>query len=129
MPDVGVGGRAVWVGIEVGGGEVEEGGGGLVEVGDGIGVLLAGAMGEVDGGVVGGDVHVIVGEGAVVQVAPAVPIAVVVGEGLMVDVPGVADGVVEPGGVGDAVPVAAVCDALALDSSGWKGVGDGAGEE
>ncbi len=45
MPEVGVGGRAVWVGIEVGGGDVDEGGGdGLVDVGGGIGVLLAVAL-------------------------------------------------------------------------------------
>ena len=37
MPDVGEGGRAVWVGIVVGGEEVDEGGGGgLVEVGGGM---------------------------------------------------------------------------------------------
>lgn len=42
IPEVGVGGRAVWVGCEVDGGDVDEGGGdGLVEVGGGIGVLLA----------------------------------------------------------------------------------------
>ena len=45
MPEVGVGGRAVWVGDEVGGGDVEEGGGGgLVEVDGGTGVLLAVAL-------------------------------------------------------------------------------------
>ena len=44
MPEVGVGGRAVWVGIEVGGGDVDEGGGGLMDVGGGIGVLLAVAL-------------------------------------------------------------------------------------
>jgi hypothetical protein len=45
MPEVGVGGRAVWVGIEVGGGAVDEGcGGGLVDVGGGTGVLLAGTI-------------------------------------------------------------------------------------
>jgi hypothetical protein len=37
MLEVGVGGRAVWVGIEVGGG-------GLVNVGGGTGVLLAGTI-------------------------------------------------------------------------------------
>jgi hypothetical protein len=126
MPDVGVGGRAVWVGGEVGGGEVDEGGGGLVEVDGGTGVLLAVAIRDVGGGVVGGDVRVIVGEGVFVQVAPAVPIAVVVGEGLTVEVPGVTEGVVEPVGVGDAVTVSAGCDASEVDSAGWKGVGDGA---
>jgi hypothetical protein len=44
MPEVGVGGRAVWVGIEVGGGDVDEGGGGLMDVGGGIGVLLEVAL-------------------------------------------------------------------------------------
>ena len=44
MPEVGVGGRAAWVGIEVRGGDVDEGGGGLVDVGGGIGVLLAVAL-------------------------------------------------------------------------------------
>lgn len=45
MPEVGVGGRAVWGGGEVGGGDVDEGGGGgLVEVGGGTGVLLAVAI-------------------------------------------------------------------------------------
>jgi len=44
MLEVGVGGRAVWVGGDVGGGDVDEGGGGLVEVGGGIGVLLAVAI-------------------------------------------------------------------------------------
>jgi hypothetical protein len=68
---------------------------------------------------------VIVGEGVVVRVAPAVPTAVVVGEGLAVDVPGVAEGVVEPVGVGDAVAVSAGCDASVVDSAGWKGVGNG----
>ncbi len=129
MPDVGVGGRAVWAGVEVGGGEVDEGDGGwLVDVGGGTGVLLAVAICEVGGGVVGRDVHVIVGDGVVVQVASAVPIAVVVGEGLAVDVPGVPGGVVEQVGVGDAVAVPAGGDAMAVDSAGWKGVGDGACE-
>jgi len=129
MPEVGVGGRAVWVGVEVGGGEVDEGGGGwLVDVGGGTGVLLAVAICEVGGGVVGGDVHVIVGDGVVVQVAPVVPIVVVVGEGLAVDVPGVPDGVVEPVGAGDTVAVSAGSDASVVDSAGWKGVGDGASE-
>ncbi|MBE9479050.1 MAG: hypothetical protein IMY80_03710 [Chloroflexi bacterium] len=67
----------------------------------------------------------IVGEGVFVRVAPAVPIAVVVGEGLAVEVPGVAEGVVEPVGVGDAVAVSAGCDARVVDSAGWKGVGEG----
>lgn len=45
MPEVGVGGRAVWVGCEVGGGDVDEGGGDrLVDVGGGTGVLLAVAL-------------------------------------------------------------------------------------
>ena len=45
MPEVGVGGRAVWVGGEVGGEDVDEGGGdGLVDVGGGTGVLLAVAL-------------------------------------------------------------------------------------
>ena len=126
IPEVGVGGRAVWVGVEVGGGDVEEGDdGGLVEVGGGTGVLLAMENCEVGGGVVGGDVQVIVGEGVVVRVAPAVPITVVVGEGLAVEVPGVTEGVVEPVGVGDAVTVSAGCNASEVDSAGWKGVGDG----
>lgn len=121
MPEVGVGGRAVWVGIEVGGGAVDEGGGGgLVDVGGGIGVLLAVALRDV-----GGDVRVIVGEGVAVQVALVVPIAVVVGEGLAVEVPGVTEGVIEPVGVGDAVTVSAGCDASVVDSAGWKGVGNG----
>ncbi len=125
MPEVGVGGRAVWVGVE-GGGDVDEGGGGgLVDVGGGTGVLLAMGIGEVGGGVVGGDVHVIVGEGVMVWVALVVPIAVVVGEGLAVDVPGVTEGVIEPVGVGDAVTVSAGCDAKVVDSAGWKGVGEG----
>jgi len=64
----------------------------------------------------------------VVQVAPAVPIAVVVCEGLAVDVPGVPGGVVEQVGVGDAVAVPAGGDAMAVDSAGRKGVGDGACE-
>jgi hypothetical protein len=129
MPDVGVGGRSVWVGIEVGGEEVDEGGsGGLVDVDSGAGVLLAVAIGEVAGGVVGADVHMVVGDGVVVRVAPAVPIAVVASVGLAVDVPGVPDGVVESMGVEDAVIVSAGCDARAVDSAGWKGVGDGAGE-
>jgi hypothetical protein len=68
---------------------------------------------------------VIVGEGVFVQVGPAVPIAVVVGEGLAVEVPGVTKGVVEPVGVGDAVTVSAGCDASEVDSAGWKGVGEG----
>lgn len=67
----------------------------------------------------------IVGEGVVVRVAPAVPIGVMVGEGLAVEVPGVTEGVVEPVGVGDAVTVSAGCDARAVDSAGWNGVGDG----
>lgn len=125
-PDVGVGGRAVWVGVEVGGREVNEGvGGELVDVGDGTGVLLTVAICEV----VGGDVQVIAGEGAVVQVAPVVPKAVGVGEGLAVDVPGVPDGVVDPVSVGDAVTVSARCDAIVVESAGRKGVGDGASEE
>jgi hypothetical protein len=129
-PDVGVGGRAVWVGVEVGGGEVNEGvGGELGDVGDGTGVLLTVVICEVAGGVVGGDVQVIVGEGAVVQVAPVVPMAVGVGDGLAVDVPGVPDGVVDPVGVGDAVMVSAGCDAIVVESAGRKGVGDGASEE
>ncbi len=129
MLEVGVGGRAVWVGIEVGGGEVDEGGGsGLVEVGEGTGVLLVVAIGEVAGGVVGVDVHLIVGDGVVVRVAPAVPIVVVVGEGLVVDVPGVAEGVIEPLGVVDAVTVPVSCDDVVVESAGWKGVGDGASE-
>lgn len=126
MPEVGVGGRAVWVGIEVGGGAVDEGGGGgLVDVGGGIGVVLAVALRDVGGGDVGGDVRVIVGEGVAVQVALVVPIAVVVGEGLAVEVPGVTEGVIEPVGVGDAVTVSAGCDASVVDSAGWKGVGNG----
>ena len=60
----------------------------------------------------------IVGEGVRVWVAPAVPIAVVVGEGLAVEVPGVAEDVVEPVGVGDAVAVSAGCDARVVDSAG-----------
>lgn len=67
----------------------------------------------------------IVGEGVVVRVAPAVPTTVVVGEGFAVDVPGVAKGVIEPVGVGDAVAVSAGCDARVVDSAGWKGVGEG----
>ena len=67
----------------------------------------------------------IVGEGVVVQVALVVPIAVVVGEGLAVEVPGVTEGVIEPVGVGDAVTVSAGCDASVVDSAGWKGVGNG----
>lgn len=66
----------------------------------------------------------IVGEGVIVRVAPEVPTAVVVGEGPAVDVPGVAEGVVEPVGVGDAVAVSAACDAWVVDSTGWKGVGE-----
>ncbi len=66
----------------------------------------------------------IVGEGVIVRVAPAVPITVVVGEGLAVEVPGVKEGVVEPVGVGDAVTVSAGCDASEVDTAGWKGVGD-----
>lgn len=97
----------------------------MVEVGGGTGVLLAVENCEVGGGVVGGDVQVIVGEGVVVRVAPAVPITVVVGEGLAVEVPGVTEGVVEPVGVGDAVTVSAGCNASEVDSAGWKGVGDG----
>ena len=129
MLDVGVGGRSVWVGIEVGGEDVDEGGGGgLVDVDSGAGVLLAVAICEVGGGVVGGENHVVVGDGTVVQVASAVPIAVVVSAGLAVDVPGVPDGVVESMGVEDAVIVSAGCGARALDSAGWKGVGDGACE-
>ena len=61
----------------------------------------------------------------IVRVAPAVPITVVVGEGLAVVVPGVTEGVVEPVGVGDVVAVSAGCDARAVDSAGWKGVGEG----
>ena len=91
-------------------------------------MLLAVAIGEVAGGVVGADVHVVVGDGVVVRVAPVVPIAVVVDVGLAVDVPGVPDGVVESMGVEDAVIVSAGCDARAVDSAGWKGVGDGACE-
>ena len=64
----------------------------------------------------------------VVRVAPAVPTAVVVGEGLAVDVPGVQDGVIEPVGVGDAVAVPTGGSAMAVDSAGRKGVGDGACE-
>ncbi len=125
MPDVGVGGRAVWVGIEVGGGEVDEGGGGgFVEVGGRTGVLLAVASCEVAGGVVGVDVHRIVGDGVAVQVAPAVPIVVVVGVGLAEGVPGF----IEPWGVADTVTVSVSCDAIVVDSAGWKGVGDGASE-
>lgn len=67
----------------------------------------------------------IVGEGVFVRVALTVPTAVVVGEGLAVDVPGVAEGVVEPVGVGDAVTVSTGCDASVVNSAGWKGVGDG----
>lgn len=128
MPDVGVGGRAVWVGIEVDGGEVDEGGGGgFVEVGGRTGVLLAVASCEVAGGVVGGDVHRIVGDGVAVQVAPAVPIVVVVGVGLAVGAP-VPEGFIEPLGVADTVTVSVSCDAIVVDSAGWKGVGDGASE-
>ena len=129
MLDVGVGGRSVWVGIEVGGEEVDEGGGGLVDVDSGTGVLLAVAICEVGGGVVGGDDHVVIGDGVTVQVAPAVPIAVVVSVGLAVDVPGVPDGVVESIGVEGAVTIPAGCGARVVDSAGWKGVGDGACEE
>jgi len=68
---------------------------------------------------------VIVGEGVVVRVVLAVPMAVVVGEGLAVEVPGVMEGVVEPVGVGDAVTVSAGCNASEVDSAGWKGVGEG----
>ncbi len=129
MLDVGVGGRAVWVGVEVGGGEVDEGGGGwLVDVGGGTGVLLAVAICEVGEGVVGVDVHGVVGDGVVVRVAPVLPIAVVVSVGLAVDVPGVPDGVVESIGVEDAVTIPAGCGARVVDSAGWKGVGDGACE-
>ena len=128
MLDVGVGGRSVWVGNEVGGEEVDEGGGGLVDVDSGTGVLLAVAICEVGGGVVGGDDHVVIGDGVTVQVAPAVPIAVVVSVGLAVDVPGVPDGVVESIGVEDTVTIPAGCSAGAVDSAGWKGVGDGACE-
>jgi hypothetical protein len=67
---------------------------------------------------------VIVGEGVIDRVAPAVPIIVVVGEGLAVEVPGVTEGVVEPVGVGDVSAVSAGCDARVVDSAGWKGVGD-----
>ena len=45
MPEVGAGGRAVWVGGDVVVVDVDEGGdGGLGEVGGGIGVLLAVAI-------------------------------------------------------------------------------------
>jgi len=71
---------------------------------------------------------VFVGDGVVVHVAAAVPIAVVVGEGFAVDVPGVTEGIVEPVGVGDAVTVCSGCDARVVDSAGRKGVGDGACE-
>ena len=128
MLDVGVGGRSVWVGIEVGGEEVDEGGGELVDVDSGTGVLLAVAICEVGGGVVGGDDHVVIGDGVTVQVAPAVPIAVVVSVGLAVDVPGVPDGVVESIGVEDTVTIPAGCSTGAVDSAGRKGVGDGACE-
>ena len=67
----------------------------------------------------------IVGEGVIVRVAPAVPITVVIGEGLAVEVPGVTEGVVEPVGVGDGVTVSAGCNASEVDSAGWKGVGNG----
>ena len=91
-------------------------------------MLLAVAIGEVAGGVVGADVHVVVGDGVVVWVAPVVPIAVVVNVGLAVDVPGVPDGVVESMGEGDAAVVSIGCDAMEVDSAGRKGVGDGACE-
>ena len=60
-------------------------------------------------------------------VAPGLVVAVV-GDGLAVDVPGVTDGIVEPIDVGDAVTVSAGCDAMAVESAGWKGVGDGVSE-